>query len=398
MKIGALVPARIGSKRLPKKNIRLLGGKPLICWTVDALLEADIFSDVTVSTENDDIIEITRHYYCEKEVKILKRPSHFANDDSPLSLTENLYLTERPEIEWYGCFMATFPFRKPARFREAYNAIISRYPLKVTTISSKQYCSFDYYYPVTGGYKRFFEVPPVYASASVPVYNMHHRGCLPETWGRNGLTEHERNYLIYLDAEESLDIDTKADFEIAQKIADGMHYAERPLQQHELEDWFVTAPKEVRLSRLIALVGEDRLKDLSSPLLILENAHPTLSFFRIFEANARTYWISHEAFMYLKDDRFEKTGNSQHCPPHYKHSESYRFIRKFPHNKVTNFNIDSDLRGILYGHGTGHTPESIISEDRVILSEKLTAAGLPVNRYTFIEPPTKRKQSLACYN
>lgn len=51
----AVIPARGGSKRLPRKNIRLLGGKPLIAWAVEAALESGCFERVLVSTDDDEI-------------------------------------------------------------------------------------------------------------------------------------------------------------------------------------------------------------------------------------------------------------------------------------------------------------------------------------------------------
>ena len=58
MKILALVPARGGSKRLPKKNILLLGGKPLINWTIEAAKDIPEIIDIIVSTDSPEIASI----------------------------------------------------------------------------------------------------------------------------------------------------------------------------------------------------------------------------------------------------------------------------------------------------------------------------------------------------
>jgi len=60
MKILALIAARGGSKRIPGKNIRLLGGKPLINWSIDAVKGITDICDIFVSTDDDDIAEIAR--------------------------------------------------------------------------------------------------------------------------------------------------------------------------------------------------------------------------------------------------------------------------------------------------------------------------------------------------
>lgn len=58
----ALIPARGGSKRLPGKNIKELGGLPLIAWTIIAALESDSCTEVLVSTDDEEIAEISIKY------------------------------------------------------------------------------------------------------------------------------------------------------------------------------------------------------------------------------------------------------------------------------------------------------------------------------------------------
>ena len=74
----ALVGARSGSKRLPGKNLRELGGIPLICWTLEAALESECFTEVYVSTDSAEIAEVAA---CLSEV--IMRPPHMASDTSP---------------------------------------------------------------------------------------------------------------------------------------------------------------------------------------------------------------------------------------------------------------------------------------------------------------------------
>jgi CMP-N-acetylneuraminic acid synthetase len=56
----AIIPARAGSKRLPGKNKRMLGDKPLIAWTIQAALDSDCFDQVLVTTDDPDIIDLAR--------------------------------------------------------------------------------------------------------------------------------------------------------------------------------------------------------------------------------------------------------------------------------------------------------------------------------------------------
>ena len=64
-KILAIIPARGGSKRLPRKNVLSLGGKPLIAWSIEAGIQSDYIDKVVVSTEDDEIAAVARKYGAE---------------------------------------------------------------------------------------------------------------------------------------------------------------------------------------------------------------------------------------------------------------------------------------------------------------------------------------------
>lgn len=71
-----MIPARMGSKRIPKKNIRLLNGKPLIQYAIDAVKEADCFDEIWVNSEAEIIEKIAT----ESGVNFYKRPEVLASD------------------------------------------------------------------------------------------------------------------------------------------------------------------------------------------------------------------------------------------------------------------------------------------------------------------------------
>lgn len=77
MKILGIIPARGGSKGVPKKNIKLLGGKPLIAYTIESALECDLIQDVVVSTDCLEIKDIATTFGA--EVPFL-RPAELSND------------------------------------------------------------------------------------------------------------------------------------------------------------------------------------------------------------------------------------------------------------------------------------------------------------------------------
>jgi N-acylneuraminate cytidylyltransferase/CMP-N,N'-diacetyllegionaminic acid synthase len=78
--ICAVVPARGGSKGLPRKNLRLLNGRPLLAYAVDAGLNARLVDRVIVTTDDEEIAAVARA--CGAEVPFM-RPSELAADDTP---------------------------------------------------------------------------------------------------------------------------------------------------------------------------------------------------------------------------------------------------------------------------------------------------------------------------
>lgn len=80
MKILALIPARGGSKGIPRKNIKPLAGKPLIAWTISEALKSRYLDEVVVSTEDPEIADVARQWGASLP---FMRPAHLAQDDTP---------------------------------------------------------------------------------------------------------------------------------------------------------------------------------------------------------------------------------------------------------------------------------------------------------------------------
>lgn len=62
MKNLAIIPARGGSKRIPRKNIKPFMGKPIIAYSIEAALQSGIFDEVMVSTDDEEIAEVAKQY------------------------------------------------------------------------------------------------------------------------------------------------------------------------------------------------------------------------------------------------------------------------------------------------------------------------------------------------
>jgi CMP-N-acetylneuraminic acid synthetase len=118
----ALIPARVGSKRVPGKNVRLLNGHPMLAYTIAPAIESGVFESVVVSTDSREIAEIARHYGA--EVPFL-RPSTFATDTSPDIewLAYTLYEMQTRDRTWdaFALLRPTSPFRTAATIQRAWS-------------------------------------------------------------------------------------------------------------------------------------------------------------------------------------------------------------------------------------------------------------------------------------
>lgn len=76
----AIIPARGGSKRIPRKNIKHFGGKPMIAWAIEVAIKCALFDRVIVSTDDAEIIEISNRWGAETP---FTRPNNLADDSTP---------------------------------------------------------------------------------------------------------------------------------------------------------------------------------------------------------------------------------------------------------------------------------------------------------------------------
>lgn len=117
--IVAFIPARGGSKGISRKNVKELGGKPLIAWTIEAALKAKL-DRVIVSTEDKEIKKIAKQYGAE----VLDRPEELAQDDTPMFV---LLDKEVPRIEpipeMVVLLQPTVPFRRVMHIKAAVNTL-----------------------------------------------------------------------------------------------------------------------------------------------------------------------------------------------------------------------------------------------------------------------------------
>lgn len=107
----AVIPARGGSKRIPRKNIKSFCGKPMIAWSIEAALQSGCFDHVVVSTDNAEIAEIARR--CGAQVPFV-RPATLSDDHTGttavISHAIDWFAAQGETLTQVCCLYATAPF------------------------------------------------------------------------------------------------------------------------------------------------------------------------------------------------------------------------------------------------------------------------------------------------
>lgn len=126
MKKLAIITARGGSKRIPKKNIKLFLGKPIIAYSILASIESGLFDEVMVSTDDEEIAEISRKYGASVP---FMRSANTSNDhattaDAILEVLE-AYKRIGETFEYACCLYPTAPFVTAEKLVAAYGKLKS---------------------------------------------------------------------------------------------------------------------------------------------------------------------------------------------------------------------------------------------------------------------------------
>jgi CMP-N-acetylneuraminic acid synthetase len=104
----ALVPARGGSRAIPRKNLAPLGGRPLLAWTLDAARASATVTWLVVSTDDDEIAGVARKHGAD----VLRRPPELGTDETPMADVIAHALEELGAIDTLVLLQPTSPFRR----------------------------------------------------------------------------------------------------------------------------------------------------------------------------------------------------------------------------------------------------------------------------------------------
>jgi CMP-N,N'-diacetyllegionaminic acid synthase len=229
MSVTAFVPARSGSKRVPGKNTRLLAGKPLVVWTLQACANAKGVDKVILSTDSQDYWDIARKYVPEEKLMLDWRSSDEAGDKVKIFD----YLVGARDKIFAGCdgafilALPTVPLRRADQVEEA----IAQYEKAGKPVfSATAYgfpVSFAFHMTEDGGWTPMLPTSPMVTGNTrsqdqVPAY--HPNGAIYVraiadlgTPGLKTLYDGARPYLM--DANSSVDIDNESDFLVAAALA-----------------------------------------------------------------------------------------------------------------------------------------------------------------------------------
>ncbi|MBU4298540.1 acylneuraminate cytidylyltransferase family protein [Patescibacteria group bacterium] len=222
-KIIAIIPARGGSKRLSKKNIRPLSGKPLIAWTIEAALKSKYVGRVIVSTEDKEIARVSEKWGAE----VIKRPEILATDTTKTTdvIFHALNVLKKQKTFPYAIVVLqpTSPLRKAADINKAINIFLKHKSGSVVSVSETPNNFWwalknkkEYLEPVFG-WQKFFKRSQYLPKIFIPngaIYVL-----MPQTLLRHKIFYlRNKTFPCVMPAERSIDIDYEIDFKLAEFI------------------------------------------------------------------------------------------------------------------------------------------------------------------------------------
>ncbi|SES84649.1 N-acylneuraminate cytidylyltransferase [Natronincola peptidivorans] len=226
-KILCMIPARGGSKGVKRKNIRHLGGKPLIQWTIDEAKKSTYIDRIIVSTEDEEIQRVSEAL----EVEVFIRPRVLAQDHTP-SIDVVLHVLNELKTAGYKpdlvvLLQCTSPLRKVEHIDEAFSILIQNInntdgiasitreehpPWWMKRVDEKGYL-IDFLEDKENIFTRRQDFPDVYRLNGA-IYIIKTEELYSK---RSFITDKTMAYTM--DAKSSIDIDTKEDFQLAELYA-----------------------------------------------------------------------------------------------------------------------------------------------------------------------------------
>ena len=214
----AMIPARLGSKRVPKKNLRMLGGKPLLAHTIETALNSNAFSEVYVNSEAGVFRQVAEQY----GAKFYQRPPELSTDEATndqfgLDFVEHVVCDVLVQLNPTSPFMATEDLRRAVAMfdNDGADTVLAVKEIQIEGVFNGQPLNFD----PTKQMPRSQDLTPFFVFCNgilawrVETFrrNMQEFGCA--VYGGSGTTKH-----CVLDGDAALDIDSEQDFRLAECV------------------------------------------------------------------------------------------------------------------------------------------------------------------------------------
>lgn len=117
----AIIPARGGSKRIPRKNLKPFDGVPMIVRSIRTALESNLFDQVIVSTDDDEIAEVARAHGAQVP---FMRPAALADDFTGTAAVIVHALNQLPPFDYACCIYATAPLLQACYLRQGHELLV----------------------------------------------------------------------------------------------------------------------------------------------------------------------------------------------------------------------------------------------------------------------------------
>ena len=216
----AIIPARGGSKRLPRKNILDLCGKPLISWSIEAALKSKYISKVVVSSDDEEILNISSNFGAD----IIKRPYELANDTATTIDAIKHTIDNFENYDYIVLLQPTSPLRDEKHIDEAIELLQAKNADAIVSV-----CEMDHSplwsntLPQDGNMNHFLkdEILNKRSQDLEKYYRLN--GAIYICKTENLLEEKsfflkENIFAYVMDRESSIDIDEEIDFKIAEAM------------------------------------------------------------------------------------------------------------------------------------------------------------------------------------
>jgi len=244
LRVLGVITARGGSKGLPGKNLRLLGGRPLIAYTAEAALQSGAFDRVVLSTDATDIAAVARSLGLDVP---FMRPPELARDETPhLPVLEHAvrWLDEHQQYrpDAVMILQPTSPFRSPRHIREAIALLEQSAADSVVSVSDVP----AHFNPMRTLRIDDRGMASLFVSGQPVRFRINRRQDLPPAWTMNGAIYLFRTRVLFA-GEPSLYGDTTAAYLMSP--ADGISI-------DSIDDWIEA---ERTLAQRAARVGNDQI-------------------------------------------------------------------------------------------------------------------------------------------